>query len=73
MSRQLQNRTFEQWIAFVFDRPAAEIKNAWHWDIHRDWWEETPAETIQYLTQVFEEAADVFRSYSFLEYLKPIN
>jgi hypothetical protein len=73
LGRKLQNLPFEQWVASVFNHPVAEIKNAWYWDIHRDWWEESPADPVQFLTQEFEHAADVFRSYSFLGYPKPIN
>jgi hypothetical protein len=64
MPKQLENLSFEQWLAYVFDHPIEEHKNAWYWDIDRDWWNETPAETIQFLTQAFENAAEVLEPYS---------
>lgn len=64
MGKQLKNLTFDQWVTYVFDHPVEDLKNAWYWDIDRDWWEETPAETIQFLTRAFENAAEVFRPYS---------
>jgi hypothetical protein len=64
MRKQLEKLSFEQWLAYVFDHPIEEHKNAWYWDIDRDWWNETPAETIQFLTQAFENAAEVLEPYS---------
>lgn len=64
MGQQLTNLSFEPWLAYVFDHPVEDTKNAWYWDINRDYWNETSPETIQFLTQAFENAAEVFKPYS---------
>ena len=64
MGKQLTDLTFEQWLAYVFDHPVGDAKQAWYWDIDRDWWHEDPADTIQFLTRAFENAAVVFEPYS---------
>ena len=64
MGKQLKNLTFEQWLTFVFDHPVAELSNAWYWATDRDWWDENPKDTIQFLTQAFENAEEVFKPYS---------
>ena len=64
MGKQLKNLMFDQWVRFVFDHPASDLNNAWYWEFDRDWWEETSAETIQFLTQAFENAAVDFQPYS---------
>lgn len=64
MGKQLQNLTFEHWLRFTFDRPVAELSNAWYWNIDRDWWDENPTDTIGFLTQAFENAEAVFKPYS---------
>ncbi len=66
MGKLLKNLTFEQWVTHVFDHsvPLDDIEKAWHWDIDRDWWEEDTADTVQFLTQAFENAAVVLQPYS---------
>lgn len=64
MGKQLENLSFEQWLTFVFDHPVTDLNNAWYWDIHRDWWDENAADSIRFLTQAFENAAEVFQPYS---------
>lgn len=64
MGTQLTNLTFEEWLTYVFDHPVEESKEAWYWDIDRDWWNEDPADVIQFLTQAFENSARVFQPYS---------
>ena len=64
MGKQLENLTFEGWLSYVFDHPVDELKQAWYWDTDRDWWNEESAQTIQFLTQAFENAAVVFQPYS---------
>jgi hypothetical protein len=64
MGKQLENPTFEQWLAYVFDHSVDETKKAWYWDLDRDWWKETPKETIQFLTQAFENAEEIFKPFS---------
>ena len=65
MGKQLKNITFEQWLAFVFDHsvPTGQ-ENAWYWDLNADEWVEEPADVIRFLTQSFENAAEVFQPYS---------
>jgi hypothetical protein len=64
MGKQLTDLTFERWLAYVFDHPVEDGKQAWYWDIDRDWWDEDPADTIQFLTQAFENAAVVLQPFS---------
>ena len=56
MGKQLKDLTFEEWLTYVFDHPAEDMKNAWYWDIDRDWWKEDPDDAIQFMTQAFENA-----------------
>jgi hypothetical protein len=60
----LKNLTFEQWVELVFDHPVSDLNNAWYWDSERDWWEEDSADTVQFLTRAFEDAAVVLQPYS---------
>ena len=66
MERQLRNLSFEEWLLYVFDHPVEEMKNAWYWDMDREWWDEAenPAETVQFLTQTFENAGVLLEPYS---------
>lgn len=64
MGKQLKDLTFEQWLAYVFDHPVDEMKNAWYWDLDADEWNEVPEDVIRFLTQAFENAEDVFKSFS---------
>src|SRR5215216_5626518 len=64
MGKQLENLTFEEWLVLVFDHPVDDLKNAWYWDIDRDRWDEDSADTLEYMTQAFEHAVDVFQPYS---------
>ncbi len=64
MGKQLKDLTFAQWLAYVFDHPVEDGKQAWYWDVDRDWWEEDAADTIRFLTRAFENAAVVFQPYS---------
>ena len=64
MGRELEDLSFEEWLTCVFDHPVEEIKNAWYWDLDRDWWEEDTAATVQYLTQAFENAGEIFKPYT---------
>jgi len=64
MGKHLTNLTFEQWLALVFDHPVDELKNAWYWDIDRDQWDEDAPETVAFLTQAFENSAELFQLYS---------
>lgn len=65
MGKQLKDLTFEQWLTYAFDHPVplGDAK-AWYWDIDADEWDEDPADTIQFLTQAFENATVVFQPYS---------
>lgn len=64
MGKQLKNLTFEGWLAYVFDHPVEEGKKEWYWDIDADEWDEPAADTIQFLTRAFENAAVVLQPYS---------
>jgi hypothetical protein len=66
MRKQLKNFTFEGWLTYVFDHPVDDSKEAWYWDMDRDWWDADaePADTLQFLTQAFENVAAVFEPYS---------
>src|SRR5215211_5604377 len=64
MGKQLTDLTVEGWFAYVFDHPVKDGQQAWYWDVDRDWWNEDPADTIQFLTQAFENAAIVFQPFS---------
>jgi hypothetical protein len=64
MGKQLTNLTFEQWVTYVFDHPVEDGKQAWYWDIDADRWDGPAADTVQFLTQAFENAAIVFQPYS---------
>jgi len=66
MQKQLRDLTFDEWLLYVFDHPVEEMKNEWYWAMDREWWdeEENPAETIQFLTQTFENAGVILEPYS---------
>jgi hypothetical protein len=64
MGRQLTNLTFEQWITHVFEHPVDATKPEWYWDSGADWWDGPAVDTIQFLTQAFENAAVLFQPYS---------
>lgn len=64
MGRQLKELTFDQWLAYVFDHPVDDTKQEWYWDPEADWWDCPAADTIQFLTQAFENASVVFQPYS---------
>ncbi|HKY55358.1 MAG TPA: hypothetical protein VJM08_13665, partial [Anaerolineales bacterium] len=64
MGKQLKDLTFEEWLMYVFDHPVEDHKEAWYWNIDRDWWEEEPADVIEFLTQAFENAETIFQPYS---------
>ena len=64
MGKQLKNLRFEEWLSHVFDHPVDDHRNAWYWDIDRDWWEEDSAETLHFMTRLFENAEDLFQPYS---------
>ena len=64
MGKRLENLTFEQWLAYAFDHPVDELKNAWYWNMDADEWIEVPGDVIRFLTQAFENAAEVFQPYT---------
>lgn len=64
MGKQLANLTFEGWLAYVFDHPVDDSKREWYWDVDADEWNEEPADGIQFLTQAFENADQVFQPFS---------
>lgn len=65
MGKQLKNLSFEGWLTYVFDHPVpVDDAKAWYWDFDRDEWHEDPADAIRFMTQAFENAAEVFQPYS---------
>ena len=65
MGKQLKNLSFEGWLTYVFDHPVPEgDAKAWYWDFDRDEWHEDPADAIRFMTQAFENPAEVFQPYS---------
>lgn len=64
MVNRLENLTFEQWLRYAFDHPVNAHGNAWYWDSDADWWDCPAAETVQFLTQTFENAATLLQPYS---------
>ncbi len=64
MGRQLKQLTFDQWLAYVFDHSVSDTKQEWYWDPASDRWDGPAADTIQFLTRAFENAATVFQPYS---------
>ena len=64
MGRPLTQLTFEQWLTYVFDHPVRESGQEWYWDLDVDWWDGPAADTVQFLTQAFENAAVLFQPYS---------
>ena len=64
MGEKLENLTFEEWLRHVFDHPVSDLNSAWYWDIDRDWWEEDSAATLEFMTRLFEHAAELLQPYS---------
>jgi hypothetical protein len=64
MSKRLTRLTFEQWLTFVFDHPVDTTKPEWYWDPEADWWDGPKVDTIQFLTQAFENSFVLFQPYS---------
>jgi hypothetical protein len=66
MGQQIENLTFEGWLSYVFDHPVDQHKLEWYWDVDRDWWSahDHPAQTLEFLTQAFENAEVLFQPYS---------
>jgi hypothetical protein len=64
MGQPITDLSFEQWVAFVFDHPANPGLPEWYWDDASNWWDGPPQMTVRYLTQVFENAAQVFQPYT---------
>lgn len=65
MPKQLTNLTFEEWLTHVFDHPVPQSnENAWYWDMDRDRWEEDSADSVDFLTRAFEDAAAVLEPYT---------
>jgi len=61
---ELENLTFEEWLRHVFDHPVSDLNSAWYWNIDRDWWEEDSAATLEFMTRLFQHAAELLQSYS---------
>lgn len=60
---ELTNLTFDQWLKHVFDHPVTDP--AWHHVMGADvWGDSTPELIVSYLTQLFENSAEVCKPYS---------
>jgi hypothetical protein len=79
LGRELIDLSFEAWVTFVFDHPApalpiplsdekseAAISQPWYFEDDHDWWNPSrqPERTVAYLTNLFENAPRVLRSFS---------
>jgi len=54
--------SFEEWVAFVFDRPVTDSE--WYWDTSADWWEGPPVIQAEYLALLFESSPDTLERFS---------
>jgi len=63
---KIKIRSFDDWIKYVFDHPVHPQKQAWYFDLDAPMWDEqaAPQRTINYITQLFENAAEVCAPYS---------
>ena len=64
MDNRLTQLTFEEWLAHVFDHPVRASGQEWYWEPDADWWDGSPTDTVRFLTQAFEHAAELFQPYS---------
>ena len=64
MEKRLPHLTFEQWITYVFDHPVRETGQEWYWDSEADWWDGPAADTIQFMTRLFENAGFILQPYT---------
>jgi len=59
----LTHLSFEEWIAYAFDRPVRARENAWYWQDY-DWWEPEPQQAVAYLTQLFERSGGLLEHFT---------
>lgn len=68
MGEILTDITFERWVKYIFDHPAVEGQSYWHtdWDTKDAYWDESksPAITVSFMTQLFENAGEILAPYS---------
>lgn len=64
MGTTLTDLTFEQWVEYVFDHPVRETGQEWYWDSEADWWDGPAANTIQFMTRLFENAGSILEPYN---------
>ena len=64
MVNKLENLTFDEWVLYAFDHPVDDHRNAWYWNDDAEWWDCPSAQTVQFLTQAFENAATVLQPYT---------
>jgi hypothetical protein len=63
---KIKIKSFEDWVKYVFDHPVYEQKQQWYFEVDAPHWneEDNPAATVSYITQLFQNAADVCKPYS---------
>lgn len=64
MGNILTHLTFEEWLCYVFDHPVNESGREWYWEEDADWWDGPAADTLDFLTRAFENAAVLLAPYS---------
>ena len=66
MGEPLSDLTFEEWVAFIFDRPV--VQRPWYQWLQpfpdEDYWEASPTVTVEYLARLFEEAGRLLAPFS---------
>jgi len=64
MGQELTDLSFEEWVKYLFDHPVTDPE--WYWEMNIDWWSESesPAITVSFMTQLFENAGTILAPYS---------
>lgn len=61
-NRPANDVPFEEFLKWVFDHPVSE--RAWYWDESDDWWEGSPATTVEFMTCLFEAPVAYLQNFS---------
>ena len=62
MGNRITALTFEEWVAFAFDRRVTRPE--WYFDDAADWWAGSPGLTVAHLTRLFEDPGCLMSLYS---------